>query len=144
MEPTVLQPQRKGWWARNWKWFVPVGCLTSLAVVVGVIVLFISLVFGVMKSSDAYKQAMVAVRANQQVVANLGTPIEEGTFVSGNVSVTNGSGQAELAIPVSGPHGTGTVYVQATKSAGQWTFDELVVEIDETQHRIDLLENAAP
>ncbi len=144
MEPTVLQPQRKGWWARNWKWFVPVGCLSCLAIFVGVIVLIISVVFGIMKSSDPYKQAMVAVRANEQVVAKLGTPIEEGTVISGNVSVTNASGHADLVIPVSGPHGTGTVYVKATKSAGQWTFDNLAVEIDDTADRIDLLEYDAP
>lgn len=143
MEPIVLQPQRKGWWGRNWKWFVPVGCLTSLALVVGAIVLFISLICGVMKSSDAYKLAMVKVRANEEVVAKLGTPIEEGTFVSGSVNVSGSSGKAELVIPISGPKGSGTVYVEATKSAGQWTFDELTVAPDNMKLRINLLEDAA-
>jgi hypothetical protein len=146
----VLQPvmpvapvaPRKGWWGRNWKWFVPTGCLTMLALVAGVIFLLLSLIFGVMKSSDAYKQAMVKVRADSAVTTTLGTPIKEGFFTSGSVNVSGSSGSANLAIPISGPKGSGTVYVEATKSAGKWSFTKLVVAIDEADITIDLLEGS--
>ena len=141
----VLQPvaPRKGWWGRNWKWFVPTGCLSMLAITAGVIFLLLSLIFGMMKSSDAYKQAMVKVRASTAVSAALGTPIKEGYFTSGSVNVSGPSGNAQLAIPISGPKGTGTVYLEAAKSMGQWSFSKLVVEIEGAKERIDLLEGGS-
>ncbi len=60
--------------------------------------------------------------------------------VSGNINVSGPSGQADLSIPISGPDGKATIYAVATKSAGQWTFSTLVVEINGTMQRIDLLE----
>jgi hypothetical protein len=60
----------------------------------------------------------------------------------GNINVNGSSGHADLAIPVSGPEGSGTIYVVASKSAaGQWTILRLVVEVKETNERIDLLAN---
>ena len=29
------QPQERNWWNRNWKWFVPVGCLGAIVLIVG-------------------------------------------------------------------------------------------------------------
>ncbi|MFC1497219.1 cytochrome c oxidase assembly factor Coa1 family protein [Verrucomicrobiota bacterium] len=134
------QQKDKGWWGRNWKWFVPVGCLGSLAIFAGFIALIICLVFGMMKSSGVYKDALAKAKADPSVQKIIGTPIEEGMFVTGNINVNGSSGQADLSIPISGPDGKATVYVVAAKSAGQWTFSTLVVEIKETNQRIDLLE----
>jgi len=44
------QPQDKNWWRRNWKWFLPVGCLGALVFFGGLIALMY-LVFGIVKSS---------------------------------------------------------------------------------------------
>jgi hypothetical protein len=81
------QPEKRGWWSRNWKWFVPVGCLSMLALVAVVIVLIVTLVFGALKSSDVYKQAMTKATANPTVISELGQPIESGWMVSGSISV---------------------------------------------------------
>ena len=133
------QQKYKNWWGRNWKWFVPV-CVGSLVLFAGGIVLFAYAVLGMMKSSDAYKEAVAKARAHQSVQKSIGTPIEEGTFVSGNINISGSSGQANLSIPISGPNGNGTIFVVATRSAGLWKFSTLVVEIKETRERIDLLE----
>ncbi len=134
------QQQHKNWWGRNWKWCVPVGCLGSLASCAGVFALILCSVFGMMKSSGAYKDALSKAKAHPSVQKAIGTPIEEGTFVSGNINISGPSGQADLSIPISGPDGKATVYVVAEKTAGQWAFSTLVVEIEETKQRIDLLE----
>ena len=126
------------WWQRNWKWFVP-ACLGGLVLFAGFIVLIVTIVFGMMKSSDAYKDSLAMARANPYVQDALGTPIEEGLLVMGNINVSGSSGSADLAIPVSGPQGNGTIYVVASKSAGQWTFLRLVVDIKATNERIDLI-----
>ena len=134
------QQQNKSWWGRNWKWFVPVGCLGSLALFAAFIVLMMCLVFGLMKSSDAYKDALEKAKAHPSVQKAIGTPIEEGMFVTGNINISGSSGQADLSIPISGPDGEATIYVVAAKLVGQWKFSTLIVEIKDTKQRINLLE----
>jgi len=133
------QPIKVNWWSRNWKWFVPVGCLSSLLLLVGFVALILAFVFGMMKSSDVYKQALARANASPAVVDALGAPIKEGFFISGSINVSGPSGDAELAIPISGPKGDGTIYLEARKSAGEWSFSKLLVEIKTSNKRIDLL-----
>ncbi len=130
------------WWQRNWKWFVPVGCLTTVLIMAAGLALLFSLVFGMMKSSDVYGEALAQARAHPAVVAALGQPIKDGWFAGGNISINGPSGEAALSIPVSGPQGKATIYLEARKSAGRWTFSTLEVEVDEGGRRIDLLDNA--
>ncbi|OGP55053.1 MAG: hypothetical protein A2Y65_04180 [Deltaproteobacteria bacterium RBG_13_52_11] len=136
-------PQEKSltWWQRNWKWFVPVAGLAFLALFAAFIMLIITIVFGMIKSSDVYKDALATARTHPAVVKALGSPIKEGIFVMGSISVSGSSGQADLAIPISGPNGKGTIYAVASKHAGQWTFSKLVVEIKATKEIIDLIES---
>ena len=91
-----------------------------------------------MKSSDVYKTAFARAKADPKVVEALGAPLDDGMFVSGNTNVNGASGHADLSIPISGPKGKGTIYVVGEKSAGQWTYSKLVVEIEKTKERIDL------
>ncbi len=134
------QRQDMNWWGRNWKWFVPVGGLGALVLFTGAIALFAYLVFGLMKSSDVYKMAIAKAKAHPSVQEAIGAPIEAGLLISGEISQGGSSGHADLSIPVSGPDGEATIYILADKSAGQWKFTTLVMEINETRERIDLLE----
>lgn len=118
-----------------------------LLLMVGFVFAIMSLVFGVMKSSDAYKMALAKAKADPRVMAALGSPIDDGLFVWGSSNVSGTSGQADLTIPISGPKGKGTIYFVASKFAGEWTFSKLMVEIADTKQRIDLIEDpptAAP
>lgn len=144
MDPTTPgnnQPQRTGWWGRNWKWFVPTGCMGMLLLVVGFAFFIIAIVFGALKSSDAYKDALAKAKADSRVVNALGSPIEDGMFISGKTNVSGTSGHADMTVPISGPKGKGTIYFVASKFAGQWTFSKLMVEIAGTGQRIDLIED---
>ena len=134
------QRQDKNWWDRNWKWFVPVCCVGSLALLAGVATVITFAVFGMMKSSDVYKDAVARAKTDPYVQTSIGTPIEEGLFISGNINISGTSGQANLSIPVSGPEGKATIYVIASKSMDRWTFSTLVVEIKKSRLKIDLLE----
>ncbi len=136
-QAAVPAPQ-PGWWSRNWKWFVPAGCLTLILLFCLFIGLIISVAMGAMKSSDAYKQAVARARANPTVVEKLGTPIAEGYFVSGNVNVQNDMGNADLQIPISGPKGKAVIHAVAVKAAGQWEYSRLTVAI-EGEPELDLL-----
>jgi hypothetical protein len=110
---------------------------------VGFAFLIMSLFFGVMKSSDAYKMALAKAKADPRVMTALGSPIEDGFFARGKTNVSGTSGQADMTVPISGPKGKGTIYFVASKFAGEWTFSKLMVEIADTKERIDLIEDPA-
>ncbi len=136
----VQPPPQDGWFARNWKWAVPVVLLGIFLLACAFVVGVVALVFGGIKSSDAYKQALEKARISPEVVSILGSPIEDAWYVTGSMNVSGPSGNADLAIPIHGPKGTGTVYVVAKKSAGVWQFTTLEVGIGGRPDRIDLLQ----
>jgi hypothetical protein len=103
--------------------------------------LIVTIVFGMIKSYAVYKDALATARAHPAVVEALGSPIKEGIFVIGSMNTSGSSGRADLAIPISGPKGKGTIYAKASKFAGRWTFSKLVVEIKATKEMIDLIES---
>ncbi|PCJ62944.1 MAG: hypothetical protein COA79_02100 [Planctomycetota bacterium] len=134
------EPEKKNWWGRNWKWFVPIGCFGLVALFMCFFAAIFFFVFSMMKSSDAYKQGFSTAINNEEVQLALGTPIEAGMFVAGNINVSGASGQANLSIPISGPLGDATIYLEATKSGGRWSFHNLEVEITGSGQSINLLE----
>ena len=135
-EAYMNQAHERNWWKRNWKWFVPVGGL-------GAIVLFVAVIgylaFGFVKSCEIYEMATAKAKRNSSVVEALGSPIEEGLLVMGNIKLSGSSGKADLSIPISGPGGKAKIYAVATKSTGHWTFSTLVVAIKSSGERINLL-----
>lgn len=137
--PTSGQPQERGWWARNVFWVVPLGCLGFIGIIGAFVAAVLFLVYGALKSSDPYKQALAAANANSRVVGALGSPISDRFFTTGSFNTSGPTGQAEFALPVRGPQGNATIFVKASKSLGKWNFEALVVEITGTHERIDLL-----
>lgn len=139
--PIGTQPTRKGWWGRNWKWFVPTGCFTLIAFGVIFVVCIVFFVFSVLKSSDVYQTALTRAKNDPRVVAALGSPIKDGMVPSGKTNVNGPSGDADIAIPISGPKGKATLYAVGTKSDGKWAFSKLAVQVDGGE-TIDLNESA--
>jgi hypothetical protein len=93
---------------------------------------------GTFKSSPVYLEAMKAAQADPTVVQALGTPIQSGLFVSGTIEEQGISGDATLTIPISGPHGSGTLYASARKGNGVWRFYTLAVQVDGQDQMIAL------
>jgi hypothetical protein len=135
--PTPTAP-RRGWWSRNWKWFVPTGCLTLFVLFCAFIAIIMFGVFAIIKSSDTYKDALARAKADPRVVSALGQPIKPGMFVSGSSNSSGGSEHADLAIPISGPKGSGKIYAVAVRSGGKITYTTLAVEVQKTGERIEL------
>ena len=132
----------QNWFERNWKWVVPAGCGAMLAAAVAFVGVVLFAVMTTIRHSDPYAAAVSQARASAAVRHALGVPIREGWFVAGNVNVQlGGSGTASLSIPLSGPKGRGTLYVQATKSAGQWRFSQLVLALKGSDEELDLLDD---
>ncbi len=138
----MLHSRTPSWWDRNWKWLVPTGCLTLLGLGLAFVAGTAYFIFAMMKSADVYQDALHRAQAQPTVVQALGEPVKDGWYVTGNIQVNGPTGSADLSFPVSGPKSKGTAYLKGTKSMGAWTLEELVVEVDATGERIDLL--AAP
>lgn len=119
------------------------GVLTAVALcillIVGGAAGIFAAVFSSIKSSDVYQTALTEATTNSELVNTLGDPIKAGFFPSGSISIENSTGEASLSIPISGPKGKGTLYVEATKSAGTWTYSVMEVAVEGQLERIDLL-----
>ncbi len=137
-----LVPQ-PSWWKRNWKWVVPVGgCLTILVL----IVVFITTVFfgvtKIMEDSQPYEYAFELINQDEELIGILGTPIEKDGMVQGNINWINGNKSAKMAIPISGPKGTGTLFIDATGKGETWNYHEIRVEVADQE--LNFLEDATP
>ena len=126
----VVAPQRS-WIGAHWK--------AVLAIAVSVSVLAAIVVFSLIRTSDAAKLAISTAETNPSLALEMGQPLTVGWFISGNIEVTPASGHAELAIPMSGPKGNGTLYVEAHKKAGLWQLDLLQFGKNGSNDRLDLL-----
>jgi len=122
---------------------VTLGCFSVALLFLLFVGSILVIVFSAMKSTDVYKEALSRAKADPAVIEALGAPIKDGFLISGNTNVNGASGETNLAIPISGPKGKGTIYVSADKSLGQWIYSGLVVEVADTHKRINLLQKSA-
>jgi len=138
----MSQGEKKGCLGCSWAVVIPVGCLGVLLAVAGLVAVIVVGVFGIIKSSDAYQEAVSKAQASPVVTEALGTPIETGIWVSGSINVSNDTGNADINIPISGPNGKGTIHAVAVKESGTWNYSVLEVTIKDTGQQIDLLTEA--
>ncbi len=108
------------------KWAL-IGCGAALVLLVAFVAVIVIVVFGAMKRSDVYREALRRAQNDPAVTAALGTPIEAGFYVTGNVKLDSTGGHATLDFPISGPKGKGVVHAVATKSGTGWDYSELTV-----------------
>jgi hypothetical protein len=148
--PVWQQPQpmpatkavKKGWFGRNWKWVVPIGCFGMIGAFVAAIGLIMYLALGMIKSDEVYKQALDKAKSDEEVVSFIGQPISDGFMPKGSINTTTNGGSADLQIPISGPKGSGTIFVEAQKANGEWEFKSLLVAVEgkDGDKTINLLE----
>lgn len=118
-------------------WKIVLIALTLVGLMfVGMVALFLW-IFSLLRSADVYVDALEQLRTNQAAIAVLGEPIEDDWLPNGSINISGPSGNADLAVGVSGPKGKGTLYLVATKKAGVWTYETLVLEAK--GKRIELL-----
>jgi hypothetical protein len=109
-----------------WVW-VGLGCGVLILGVIGFLVFIFTVVFGSMRNSTPYQEAVQRAQNDPRVIAALGTPIKPSYFFSGSINTRNGDGDAKFEIPLRGPKTQAWLHVVATKSAGKWTYDRMTV-----------------
>lgn len=110
------------------KWTL-IGCSVIIVLGVAFVAVITLVVFGAIKSTDAYKQSLAKVQSDTRVQTALGTPIKAGWYVTGHVNFENRKGGADIDYPVSGPNGDAKVHVEASKDQPDqpWDFSEITV-----------------
>lgn len=108
------------------KWGL-IGCGAVVVLLVALAAVLVLVVFGAIKRSDVYAEALRRVQNDPAVTVALGTPIEAGLYVTGNVNLNASGGHANFDFPVSGPKGKADVHAVATLNGPKWEYSELTV-----------------
>lgn len=111
MDPTIPQ---QGWWSRNWKWFVPVGCLTLLATCGCCIGGGLLVALRGVQSSPVYQDAIARATSSPLAIEALGAPIEASWMVEFNVTPA----ETRIRVPLKGKKTAGTLYVRGQPAEG--------------------------
>jgi len=128
------------WWKRNWKWVVPVGgCFTLLIIFVVFIGTIVYGVTSAFEESQPYEHALEKINQDEEITRVLGSPIKKDGMIQGSYNYSNGKKSADMKIPITGPHGSGVLFVKASGEDDEWTYEEIRVEINDDEN-IDLLE----
>ncbi|MFP2909122.1 cytochrome c oxidase assembly factor Coa1 family protein [Pyxidicoccus sp. 3LFB2] len=138
-----LVPQR-GWWSRNWKWFVPVGgCLGLLASCGCLGAILLGVGFSSLSKMGAYTEAVALAQSDEEVRRALGTPIDTGLPRQSTVNSNNGRTDVRFTIPLDGPEADGLLRVDASKpeDGAEWRYRTLAVELEDGSV-IDLRDDA--
>jgi hypothetical protein len=128
MDATIPGPEQKprGWWSRNWKWFVPTiflclllmcgGCLTGIAA------LFIS----GLRHLEPYTVTMEAIQSDKEAREAFGQPIRDDSWFP---VLTPDGNNLDIRWDLSGPKGKGKAYVKA-RMTGNNKWDIVLIEVN--------------
>jgi hypothetical protein len=97
--------------------------------------------FSFMKNTPVYKRSFALVQSTDEITERLGTPIKSGFFIAGRIDAEGASGNADLSYKITGPDGSGTIFITADKESGQWTFKTVVFEENNTKERLTILDD---
>jgi hypothetical protein len=148
--PFVLGAKGSAWAWRNKRWASVEDfkatqrkwAIAGLITIAGLVLLTAAsttAIFATLKNSQAYQMTVQALNADAEAVEVLGQPIDTG-IPNGNFRESGPDGEASLSFSAEGPNGSGTVYVKATKSLGQWQLQDAVLEDSNGRRRIDLVD----
>ncbi|HZZ72806.1 MAG TPA: cytochrome c oxidase assembly factor Coa1 family protein [Pirellulales bacterium] len=119
---------RRGWFARNWKWFIPLSILLVVVVGGG---LGVFLAFGTqikLRFSAPYQETLAAMQASPEVKEAMGEPVTMVPWLpSGELNET----RANLFFQAKGPKANGTVASTAAQTDGKWELSTLVVSLED-------------
>ncbi|MBL9124717.1 MAG: hypothetical protein JNG90_13860 [Planctomycetaceae bacterium] len=130
LPPTYPAAPQKGWFGRNWLWFVPTIVLLPLCLCGGLCVGVPYFAMRGLAESGAYKIALETVQQNAEVKEALGEPIEAKLIPFGaEVDVGGGRKTANIGFQVQGPKGSAIVASTSSKEVGteEWEITELIV-----------------
>lgn len=110
------------------------GCAIYAVVLAVVLLLFAGMavagvvwVMSLMRSSGGFDQAVALASADARVQQALGSPLEPGWLVGGQIRIVNEDGTSALSSSLTGTRGSGTLRMAATRHRGTWTLTMVTV-----------------
>jgi hypothetical protein len=126
-QPAPPKPAARGWFSRNWKWFLPATIGAAIALAGITAFAYIQVRSYRYRQNPAYQTALAEVQANKQVQDLLGEPIvdsdwnPQGGYDRHGETITG----ARFNFTVSGPRGHAEVTTEARVVDAQWAVSRL-------------------
>ncbi len=117
--------RRRGWWRRNWLWFVPTFVLLAVLIGTGAGWWFL---FGRVFHAEAYQSAMQAINSDEGLRQELGEPIKTIAWPPPSVSQMNAD-ELLLFWEIEGPKGHAKVHLDARPIQGKMEIRLLEVKL---------------
>ena len=144
--PAPPRPQ-KGWFGRNWWWFIPLIVLAPFICCCGSCAGCAYWGLQQLNNLPPYKDTVQMIQSDPRVQAELGTPIDVAGLIEtaqsgGNFDISQSGNAAvvNVSVPISGPNGSGVLHIEATDNGtGNWTYTRREVVIDSSGKIIDLM-----
>jgi hypothetical protein len=115
-------PPPRGWWSRNWLWFVPTVLLTLVILCCGCPLGIAFWLFNKVYDLEVFQTAMQKIEADDGLRRELGQPIAIVRWPPPAFSIEerNGRGEADIRWEIEGPKGRGKAHVQARLTGERW------------------------
>ena len=140
-QAVAVDRPRRGWWSRNWLWFVPTVLVLLLLLFGGCVAGLFWI--GLRAVREPHQMALEQVQSDAQVVKRLGEPIEQvGWLPVVQGDVRGGQGSISLDFDVAGPDGEAHVRTQARMIDAAWGLTTVEVTFEDGQ-RLSLKTAAA-
>ncbi len=122
---------------------------TILLSIIGLIVFAgfaVSLVMLLMKflKGEAYQLSLEELKKSPLVAEYYGEPLQPSWYVLGKVNLNGDGGFAAIEYRVEGPLSSGTVYVYAARSAGEWDLAKVMIVNQSDGYEISVVDEEIP
>ena len=107
IQEQARQERERGWWSRNWLWFVPSLLLGMVIICCGCPAGFIFYALNKVYDFEVFQVAMQKIEADKDIQKELGQPITTVRWPppSFQIEETNGRGEANIHWDIEGPKG---------------------------------------
>ncbi len=127
LDATFPGPEQKprGWWSRNWKWFIPTILLCLILMCGGCLVGFAALFITGLRHMEPYVITMDKIQEDKEAQEAFGQPIKDDSWFP---VITPDGNNFDIRWDLSGPKGKGKAHVKARMTGGnQWEINKIDV-----------------
>ena len=138
LDPNLQQlepPKQRGWWSRNWLWFLPTLLLSCVLLCcgcpAGIGLWFLNQAFKL----EVYQTAMQKIKTDETLRQELGEPIETLHWPppAFRVEQHDHRGEADMRWEIAGPKGHARAHLTARLADEDW--DIVVLEVELANHK---------
>jgi len=135
------QEKQRGWFSRNWLWFIPTLLIVLFIFCCGGPALIGFNIASKALRSGPYETAMQKIQADPTLKQELGEPIKDVSWIpAGRLEFENDRGEADLRFDIAGPKNQAKAHMQARCTNAKWELTVLEVTLSSGK-TIQLLTN---